>query len=936
MSSIIFKTGIRARRKEKKKVFKKLICLFVILVLLLNFLSTKNNNYQSNYFNNEGNSLKEEKLEKNLDCLKVSQGAISLLQDPYTINFSKMWTFFQSNFKSPLTYDISLYVSESDNTGTVIDNTTYSLDNLLLYKSLVKEDYDESDTFQAYLDLKSTPLWYYYNTSQYGFIKSINGTTGEIIDVERHLIDNLMPIFLLLENIGNEIGSINIDGETPGDSIIQMFRLINSSEFWDSTNKGFYETNSSITGDKDIKSNLYAVLANFMIYRYQSALGNQEVSDDAYNLAKTTMEKLVNKAWDNTSKGFYYKSNSSWSPFSFPDPRNYKYLSVNALGILALLEYWIMNGMNPNSLYYKNATALFNRINRDSTVAGGNGGLWNINYKAYETYNAENWDPLVATPNSNKIDLEANALMMLACLRLFEVSGNFTYYNRTIKLFESLRKYFYNATIDAHKTSHGAVDNTNIKLHSNLRLCEAYLKAFEIYNNTTLETSLITAGGGIINQDILNLTSVYAFEKDISVYNPSDTKTIRYDNITGASITYIFRYPNNTIFNITKRTFSTNSTTLQFPITDSLPFDNGYIIDIYANWTYFGFAFTTKTFNVISGLTYLSISGLRELYQGEKTNISIQILSNYNYNLTLNVTMFGDGIFTVTSENITFINNNQTSIAFNITVKNDATPGKMNITFTFINGTVLYLKKEIEIEIRNALTYSNLIYSKKVVPGNSVKIFLELINALPNETQSLNLIFSGTYIYDINISIVLDENERRTELYLVYTTSVILISSIEIEMSISKGKTTFYTEILTVEIVPSLEVISIEFPEKVTQGTYAYFIIIIQNNQESTEEFSLLINGDKVDTEINELIPGENRIEQGVLPTWNPYEFGIKTYKIEIEDSSEEVVFKDYFEYEIELSAINLICFYMIPTIIPLGIILYYKNKEIKHKLLKR
>ncbi|MFX1384986.1 MAG: hypothetical protein ACFFBP_21360 [Promethearchaeota archaeon] len=945
-----FKTRRTARRKEKKKVLRKFICLFFILVFLLNFLSIETKNNQN--FVNEKDIIKNEVLEENQDSLKT-QGISSILQDPYTENFSDMWLFFKNYFKSPYKFkspqgdNIPLYVSESDNTGTITDDTIYSLDNLLLYKSLLQQSYDEYDTFDAYLDLKFTPLWYYYNSTQYGFVESIDGSTGEIINHDRTLISNLMPIFLLLENVGNEMNNINIKGDTPRNSIIDMVKLIDSSEFWDSTNEGFYEINST-TGDKDIKSNLYAVLANFMIYRYKGALRDDTLSESAKKKAKLTMWKLVNQTWDSMNEGFYYKSKEDWTPYTYPQSQNHKYLSVNALGILALLEHWIMTGMKSNSIYYNMSIDLFNRLNRDSNVGGGNGGLWNTNYEAYETYNAEDWVPLSGLPDDETIDLEANSLMMLACLKLFEVSGNFTYYDRAITLFESLRKYFYNTNINAYKISHGESANTNILLYSNLRLCDTFLKAFEIYNSTTIETSFSHTNhpNYIMNQNNLTLTSNFKFEK-VLVYYESDQrqeKTITYDDIIGADIAYIFRYPNDTIIEIINDFFKNNVTTIEYEINSSLPFGDGYEINIYANWTYFGFAFASREFNVKSGLFIVWDSDQTTLkdsyYQGEQANFSIAVQSNYNYNLTLNVSLIGNEIIVHTPlpVNVSFINNSLTVIEFNFTIRDDTPTENITITFLFKANSTLYLKESTIIEIKNALTYSNLIYSKKVVAGNNVKLFVDLINQSPNVTQTFNLIFSGTFIGTINDSITLSESEIKRVSYLIGTDSIITTRSIEIDMSISVGKTPLNPEpeTLVIEIVPILEIISIEFPEKTTQGTYAYLIIYIQNNQESSEEFTLFINDEKIDTEIDELSPGENRIEHKIVSTWNPYEIGTKVYLIEIEDSSGEVVYKDYFETEIQVSAIYLIVAYILPILAILGVILYYKSKEIKHKLLRR
>jgi len=49
-----------------------------------------------------------------------------------------------------------------------------------------------------------------------------------------------------------------------------------------------------------------------------------------------------------------------------------------------------------------------------------------------------------------------------------------------------------------------------------------------------------------------------------------------------------------------------------------------------------------------------------------------------------------------------------------------------------------------------------------------------------------------------------------------------------------------------------------------------------------------------------------------------------------------EPIVKYYFEVQMELSSFNLVLFYILPILIPIGIILIYKNKEIKNKMLRR
>ncbi|TFG19752.1 MAG: hypothetical protein EU529_15940, partial [Promethearchaeota archaeon] len=633
-----FRNVIRSRKKEKKQVLRNLICLFFLLVFFLNLLFIIDNNYQNYCYDNEDNALKKEIDTKDLDSLKLSQSPEELLQDPFTINFDDMWIFFNNYFQSD--YNKTFYVSESKSDGVIIDNKINLRDNLFLYKSLIKEimeDYDEDSTLKAYLDLKSTPLWYEGNVSkfEYGFVKSINGSTGEIIDDTRYLVDNLIPIFLLIENIDDSII------EDPyKDSIIEMFKLINSSEFWDSNYYGFFESNSS-GGDKYIKSNLYAVLANLLIHRYKNVINDITITNRSSFLANKTMTALIYKAWNNGYSGFYHSTAQDWSS-GLGDQQNI-YLDVNALGIIALLEYWIMNGMDPNSEYFKNATALYEQLSKPS--GSGIKGLWNTKYGAYEYYRSSNWVDN-SNFNSTKLDLEANALMMQACLKLFEVTGNFSYYKRAFKIRDFIENYLYNNTINAYMTSiytEGSYNNTNINFYKNLKLSEAYLKAFEIYNSVVFEASY-KKDNYIMNQESINLTCTYTFEKDIYYFfndNDPPIKTIRYDNITGASVTYIFRYPNGTIFKIIPDTFINSTTNLIYPINSSLPYGDDYTIYIYANWTYFAFKSTNKNFNVNPGLEIIwdELTLKQSYYQGEVANFSIAVRSYYNNNLTLNVSM---------------------------------------------------------------------------------------------------------------------------------------------------------------------------------------------------------------------------------------------------------------------------------------------------------
>ena len=916
--NLSFNLGKMRNKKERRIIVRNLLCLFFILLFLLNFFCITENLNQDIYLKTENITEKTNKGDPSLEA----SGAIPLLQDPFTINFSDIRNYFNTDFKTNLVlYDtdfniIPTYIRDEFSKGV------YSEDNLLLYKSLMKELYNQEDTIEIYKDLKLTPLWLAGNVSafEYGFIRSIDGISGAVTEYNRYLIDNLMPIFLLLENSEEQIDSVPY--------LVETFDLINSPVFWDENYGGFLEFNSS-SGEKDVKSNLYSILANLLIHRYEVPT----IATDAYKLANETMSILIDKMWDDQNIGFYARADSDWSISDFPTQAK-KTLATNALGIIALIDFWIENeSMDINSKYFENATMLYEKL--DDV-------LWDPLNETYKYARSDSWGPLLPASENDRIDLEANSIMMQACLKLFEVTGNFTYYNRSIELYKMFESKMYDSAVNAYKTSIGSLVNNYKNFTSNLRVSEAYLKAFKIYNNTVLDATFNTTNqvpDFIVNQDVLNLTCDYAYEQIISFSKPTiGFNTTRYNNITNANITYVIYYPNSTIFKIEVREITANTTNLSFLINESFLIEDGYSIEIYANTTYFGTAFAKKTFNVISGLVNKSIIGLEgvNLHQGITVNITLPVNNTRNDNITLDVSLEGFGIENAAIMNVNFTRYILTNVSFNLTIKDDATPGKRNISFKFKNGSILYLEVVKEIEIVKALTYSNLIYNNKLAAGNSIKISMNLENNFPNRNQTFNVSFSCNYINDIKFRAFLSENEMKTVFYHVFSRSNIPEDSIDIEMSISIGETIFYTEILTIEIIPKFEIISLEFSEDVIQGVNPHIIIIIQNNQDSSEEFTLIINDEKVSTDLDELSPGENRIEYEIERFYNPYEFGSKTVVIEIEDESEDSIVKEQFEYEVRISAINLIFFYLFPILIPIAVILYYKNKDIKNKLLRR
>lgn len=905
----------------------------------LNFLNFYNLTNQDNYSDDRINTVDDNLFNYDPNNLEAATD-ISMLQNPFIPNLDALRNFFINKYESSLDLDIPLYFREGDSSGIITDDTVYSEDNLQMYNSLMQSEISPTDTFDTYLKLKSTPLWYEDGNGQYnyGFVKSLDNSTGQVKDDERYLIDNVLPIFLLIENIGEDIDDILINGKYPKDSIEEMFYLINSTDFWDETYDGFMNSNSTI-GSKYSESNFYAILANLLIHRTYDLYGlNEVIKDRAYDLANKTMYAVskTNNMWNDVDKAFYHDANRVWD--TSVSGQKYYHLGVNALGLLTLLEFWVSSGMENESIFLSKATQLYNSLDNN---------LWNYldpSSGLYYNISQPGW-----TVNDFDYDLNANALMLKTCLRFFQLTGNITYYDRAIEIFNAFENYLYDSINNAYDFSL-ADDSKNF--NSNLKLFDAYLEASETYSSTLLDANYnltATIPNFVFNQDTLNLTSVYAFEKTETYYNLTTESylpfTIRY-NITDADINYIFKYPNGTfLYQFEHQIISPDdSHTFIHTIEETLPIEDGYYMYIWANKSYFSVGDTIKRFNVFGGLINDTIEGLGNiLYQGPILNITLPINYTRKDNLTLMASLEGKDIVNFTVHEVNFTANplldEYTYVEFNLTARPGAIPGSSEIVLKIYQGTLVYLEVKKNIEIGYSFDYEHLLYQSQVVSGENIYVSLDLINFLPNATQSLNVSFTGITEPSIEPFIqeeTLDEKEIKSVSYSLVTYDNIVDNTISIEINILQNTTIYYTDILLITIIPKFEILSASFPATVSQGAPAYFISNIKNNLENPEGFSLYLNGKIVQLNINELIPGDNRIEKRIIPTNNPYEFGAKVYQIIIEDSKNEEIARFYFKVNIELSTFNLVIFYLLPCFVPIGIILYFLNKQIKLNKLRR
>ncbi len=752
---------------------------------------------------------------------------------------------------------------------------------------------------EKYLALKNTSLWYNgTSTYDYGFIHSVDNTTKTISSYRRYIIDNLIPIFLLGENF--------IDSAK--DELEDVFALINSTQFWDNNSKVFYHFNSS-TGEIYAIDNLYAVLANLLINQTDAL--NDDIQLKAGQLADQTMETLTEVFWDNTNMGYDYSASSGLSITN--DSKN---LETNALGVITLLEYWKMSNKDE---YLTNATLLFDKIQNSS--------LWCDfgSFGAYLNWSSHDWSNNI----TDIADLKANSLMMRASLELFEISGNGSYHQAAIELYNTFENVFYDYNYNAYaksKSINTGLDSDKNLLY-NLRVCETYMYALKTYENSCLSCSFNKSEQlpeFIIDQDNLVITTNYSYNSIYATYD-----------IPNATITYTIRYPNGTIADTLSNTTNENGThTLSYFISNELPI-GVYSISVLVNKSFFEFKNLSKSFDITSGIRYNS--GLEDedwYYQGTTHNITIKVNNTRASNINLNFTIEADSILINSPQSFLLNNSQLNNITGNFMIRNDALPGNYSFHFLLKSGNDVYLDYMKIIEVKNALQITNLIYDSKVVKGDVVEINLTATNFLQNASQSFNLSVSGEYIQNVQnqeYSLSLQEKTIISNDYII--SENINSNTIEVDIVISKGDTINYNKSIVLQLINAFEVIDCYFSESVSQASPAYLILVIKSNKKSIQDYSLSIN-DKRFT--GSLLPGENTIIKTVIPTLNPYDFSTKTYSVFLYDGNSNEIYRNQFLVKVNLSVMYLVLCYILPIVVPIIIVIYLKNKQVKIDRLRR
>ena len=287
--------------------------------------------------------------------------------------------------------------------------------NLLTIYSLV--ELAEQTQLDEYLLLANKTM-YILNATDFrnAFVTNI---TGAQTDRTYSTEINAWGILALLKLYGKINDSLFLDMANQTWSYLQK-------HLWDSVNSGYFSSTKSNT-TKDLASNCLMVWANLEILKSNYAIFDP-IRNSASAYVNQTLNKINQRVWDATNFGYYANITKDWTPITTGKSAKKNY-ELNLM-IQTLLEY---NKVYPN---HPNRTLYEDRINKTTKFLlknlwdGEVGGLY---YSCYANGSA---------PVTDKYTY-GNNWAVLTFIKLYEKTGNFTYYLLAEELTNFINTYLW-------------------------------------------------------------------------------------------------------------------------------------------------------------------------------------------------------------------------------------------------------------------------------------------------------------------------------------------------------------------------------------------------------------------------------------------------------------------------------------------------------------
>lgn len=808
--------------------------------------------------------------------------------------------------------ELPLYYSQSDRSGeTITDDNHYFEDTVIFLNGLAGMMGYSNDEILAYFNqLKYYKFWdgesaksgfYSYITSdsfENSSVKQLNGNAQYILSLETLLKDS----------------STNSEAS---DLAQNQWNILNDL-FYDSDYYLFNHTDSD--GQKYMEDQFLAALSGYLIYRY-----NLPNAASAKARADDVMKLLIDE--HPLGNFFIFKDDA------FNYQRNYDLtanssimdLRTNAYGILALLEWFVSDDMvvNSNYLRMEKAEAIFNNFYNH---------LWN---ETYSLFMNSMWKPGAEyIVLDHQADLIANSIMLLATQRLYQLTGKFEYFKITMDIFkgieDNLRDPVYGTYYSSVNTTSGLInDSKSLKTHGYLVKSFNSLNEFGQNSALTMELNETEFIKGETNP--LNVSAEYFLDFAISSADFSEQKT--YD-ITNASFLFVFRAPNGTVIE-TQELSGNNSGKcfILFNFTDEMEFGE-YQVSLRANYTGISTQFATSVFKLSSGIALTNLTlQTQKVRCGESFNVSFSIDSEKAVNFSADILIEGDWIDNQTYSDQFIQAETLNNYSFTVDVDQVADFGNSDIIIKIMNNSLEYAKSSIGYSIISSVEIISVQQVATVFRARNFTTIVSVENKM-DFAESIKLEFSGEFITSENLTLDLAPHQIKTLEIISFVQLDTPLGDLSYQLQIFResddAEIKAYS--LSSQVKNPLEFLYIAPPEIAYHWRQNTIICGLQNNMDDPQAIQVYLNGKQIDS-LSTVAPGENILSIPISKTLrNPYEIGVKSFRIEIYDGNGLLLYQDTIKTQVEPSLGSILIGYVLPLIIPIVGIVIVKHMALENK----
>ncbi len=855
----------------------------------------------------------------------VNQAGYNILKLPFLENTTLLSDWLENNMIDEATLPTSpspdgsnfypLYYAESDQFGNIIDDHHHLEDFGAFLGGLYQITGEQTTSIDNYIE--QLDKYNFATSDDVGYYSWVNdGAT--VNSTEKDFMSNAQ-ILLSILNVVLENPSV---GTSAVKSVLTSQWNDLETLFLDTTldvNDGGEMYNHSLSEPKKyMEDQLVAAIISYQMYKVFPSNG-------AY-LARAS--NLMNELLSNGDGTDYFDDDSfdisrdvdPRSGENFNDNRN---INTNAYGIWALAEHSYYN--TGNTGYIDDAENIFqwnqNRLANTST---------------YSLFMTEAGKFGTSVENAT-IYLKNNAIMLTAVSKLFEITGNFTYYDYCMDMYDSIEQFFkdsssngiYFKSIEPENKSQDRVKNfgSNSYIVRSLSLME------DLANKATLDLTSNTSDTIIKGEEIdMNISSIYSFDKEAILFDETLENEVL---ISNSSFFCTIRNSSNDIVDSYSTSSNPDNDGTYEIIYNIESLNTGtYTISMCANNTGVKTVFSEISFEIISGIQLLSSEiSVDEIIAGDVFDLNLTFDSSRLEDLNVSININSSSIVNQTHHNELIHNEAselETSLIYSIQALTEAALDSQIIVIEVYIDDDILISKTINLDLQTAISFQQ---TSDLTGYRGKEFQLEVIyKNSASESIDVKIVIDGEFIIS-DISSEMLNPGLSTKIYSILIEDDAPLRSIDYNIEVSRvsDDNTLISQDLSIVVENPLEFKYIEVPEFSYHFKKSFVLVSIYNHLDVNQNVTISIDDD-INSSIVVLNPRENIFKVPIGSFLNPYNLNTEEFFFKITDMDGNLIYEQYISTKVKPSIQSLLLAYVAPILIPIIGMVVFKQIAMENK----